>query len=174
MTRSQKILGFLVVVALGLYGCSKGPMENAGTDQQPSLEAKVQRLEADFRFVSAVREQLRTKLQAAEEKQAQLQSQLDQTIAAAAAERNALHAELKARTGERDNLRTQYDGFRKNLSDLLVQAESALGNPATSPVPNIPTIPTIPAIPSSPASPAVPALLGAETIAPSPRLSLSN
>jgi len=126
MTRSHKILGFLIVAVFGVYGCAKGPVGSGTTEKNPSLEAKVQRLQEDFRAASAARDQFKQKLLAAEEKQAQLQKQFDQ-------EREALKAEVKARTTERDTLSTQYEGFRKNLKELISQAEGALPVPSLSP-----------------------------------------
>lgn len=137
MTRSHKIIGFLIVAGLGVYGCAKVPSaQSTGSDKHPSLQAKAQRLEEDYRSVAAARDQFRQKLQAAEERQSQLQRQLDQAQADAATERETLKAEIKARTTERDIVAVQYDGFRKSLKDLIGQAENSLGNP---------TLPTAPA-----------------------------
>jgi len=124
MTRSHKIIGFLFVAMLGLYGCARGSSAGSANDRA-ALEAKVQRLEEDFRAAAATRDSFRQQLLAAEEKQTQTQKSLDQMHQ----ERDAARAELKARTGERDNLQTQYETFRKSIKDLLGQAEAAL-NPA--------------------------------------------
>ncbi len=154
MTRSQKIVVFLLVVGLGIYGCAKNPTGNGETGKNSSQEAKAQRWEEDFRAAAAARDQYRQKLIAAEEKQSQLQKQLDSERAAAITEREALKAEVKAHLAERDTLQTQYEGFRKNLKDLLAQAETTLTNP------NLPNIPTIPTIPLSPTP--TPALVGSQ------------
>jgi seryl-tRNA synthetase len=122
MARSRKILGFLLVTLFGAYGCAKGPPDR--TEKSTTPEAKVQRLEDDYRSVLAAREQLRHKLNAAEERQAQLQKQFDQ-------EREALKAEVKSRTAERDSVAFQYDGFRKSLKELIAQAETT-ANPSGS------------------------------------------
>ncbi len=132
MTRSHKVLGFLLVVICGLYGCAKGPTGKGGSSEKNSpLEAKVQRLEEDYRAAAAARDQFRVKLLAAEEKQTHLQKQLEQSRQIAAADREALTAEVKARLAERDTLALQYDSFRKNLRELLGQAETALANPSS-------------------------------------------
>lgn len=150
MTRSHKIIGFLIVTGLGLYGCGKVPTaESTGSDKHPNLQAKAQRLEEDYRAVAASRDQYRQKLLAAEERQSQLQRQLDQAQADAAAERESLKAEIRSRTTERDTVATQYDGFRKSLRELIAQAEGTLANP---------TIPPIPSIPAA----AAPALVGSQ------------
>jgi hypothetical protein len=126
MTRSHKILGFLIVAVFGVYGCAKGPVGTGTGDKSSSLGSKVQRLEEDFRAAAAARDQFKQKLLAAEERQAQLQKQFDQ-------ERDALKAEVKARTTERDAVTTQYDGFRKSLKELIAQAEGTLPAPSLSP-----------------------------------------
>lgn len=153
MTRSQKIIAFLLVAGIGIYGCAKNPTGNAETGRSSSQEAKAQRWEEDFRAAAAARDQYRQKLLAAEEKQTQLQKLLDQERAAATAERDTLKAEIKFRLSERDTVQTQYDGFRKSLKDLLAQAENTQSNP------NIPTIPTIPVSPSP-----TPALIGSQPV----------
>jgi hypothetical protein len=129
MTRSHKVLGFLLVALLGIYGCAKSP----GVGDPAASEAKVQRLEEDFRAAASARDNFRAQLVQAQERQTQLQRQLDQATAAAAAERTqkeAARADLRARTAERDSLQTQYDGFRRTLRDLIGQADAALANPS--------------------------------------------
>jgi hypothetical protein len=133
MTRSHKVLGFLLVAILGIYGCAKTP---AGGDTR-AAETKVQRLEEDFRAAAAARDAFRQQLVQAQERQAQLQRQLEQANAAATAERTqkeAARADLRARTTERDSLQTQYDGFRRTIRDLIGQADAAMANP-TAPLP---------------------------------------
>ena len=158
MTRSHKVLGFLFVAMLGLYGCARGPAASANGDRA-ALEAKVQRLEEDFRAAAAARDSFRQRLLAAEDKLALTQKSLDRTTATATQERqerDAARAEVKTRTAERDTLQVQYDGFRKNIKELLGTAEAAMNAPATpNPtavvgVPAPPAIPAIPAIPSNP------------------------
>jgi septal ring factor EnvC (AmiA/AmiB activator) len=126
MTRSHKVLGFLLVAILGIYGCARTP---AGAGPDRTAEAKVQRLEEDFRAAAAARDQFRQKLAQAEERQADLQRQLDRATASAAAEKRA----KEALQGERDALQTQYDGFRRTIRDLLGQADAAMANPSGPP-----------------------------------------
>lgn len=133
MTRSHKVLGFVFVAMLGLYGCARGP---AGGNERAALEAKVQRLEEDFRAAAAARDTFRTRLLSTEEKLTQTQKTLDAANATASQERrerDTARAELKTRTQERDTLQTQYDGFRKNIKELLGTAEAALNTPANPP-----------------------------------------
>jgi hypothetical protein len=122
MNRATKIIGFVLVTLFGVYGCAKGP--GYGTENDTSPGAKLQRLEEDLRAASAANDQMRRKLIAAEERTAHLQKQLDRE-----------RSDLKARTTERDTIATQYDGFRKNLKELLGHAESALGSPMSPTVP---------------------------------------
>lgn len=131
MTRGHKVLWFVLVTGLGAYGCAKGPPGAPG-ERSASLEAKSQRLEEDYRAAAAARDSFRQKLLAAEEKQTNLQRQLDYTRTTAAAERDALKAELTTRTAERDTMQTQYETFRKSIRELLGQAEAA-ANPSANP-----------------------------------------
>ena len=48
-------------------------------------------------------------------------------------ERDSLQANLKARVTEKEQLQTQFDGFRKNLKELVVQMDSASALPLNSP-----------------------------------------
>jgi chromosome segregation ATPase len=133
MTRSHKVLGFLFVAMLGLYGCARGPGSSA---DRTALETKIQRLEEDFRAAASARDSFRTRLLATEEKLTQTQKALDQTTATASQERqerDAARAELKTRTQERDTLQTQYDGFRKNIRELLGTAEAAMNHSQPAP-----------------------------------------
>jgi hypothetical protein len=136
MTRSHKVLGFLLVSLLGIYGCARGPAGSPG-DKHAALEAKVQRLEEDFRAAAAARDSFRQKLLAAEEQQGRLQRQLDQDRAAAAQERDALQAQVKARTAERDHFQTQYGNFIKSLKEQLDKAETAMNTPSAPSAPAV-------------------------------------
>jgi len=118
MNRALRIVGFVLVTLFGAYGCTQAP---GGTDRDVSPATKLQRLEEDLKATAAARDQFKEKLFEAENRQVQLQKQLDTE-----------RTELKTRTTERDTIATQYDGFRKNLKDLLGQAESALANPTGS------------------------------------------
>ncbi len=134
MTSSHKVLGFLLVAILGAYGCARGPA-GASTTQPTAADTKAQRLEEDFKAATAARDSFRQRLLAAEEKQTQLQRQLELAAATTTQERQEkekVKGDLRARTAERDLLQLQYEGFRKNIRDLLGQAESAL-TPRPSP-----------------------------------------
>ena len=121
MTRSEKVIGFLLVLAAGVWGCAKAP-ETAGAGKNTSLEAKAQRLEEDYRAAAAARDQFRQKLQATEEKLAAAETRAKQL----ATERDTLKTDLQTMTGH-------YESFRTNLKALIGQAESALANPNSTP-----------------------------------------
>ena len=138
MPRHYKVIGFLLVVLLGAYGCAKGPGGAASADGGDG-PAKVKKLEDDYRAAVAARDQFRQKLVYAETQQAQAQQELERTRAAAAAERESLKGEVKARTAERDALQVQYEAFRKNLRELIGSADTAvqsLNLPAPKPAEN--------------------------------------
>jgi chromosome segregation ATPase len=136
MTRSHKVLGFLLIAVLGIYGCARGPAGASG-DKHAALEAKVQRLEEDFRAAAAARDSFRQKLVAAEEQQGRLQRQLDQDRAATAREREDLQGQVKARTAERDHFQSQYGNFIKTLKEQLEKAETAMNPPASPSTPAV-------------------------------------
>lgn len=150
MTRSHKVLGFLLVAILGIYGCARGP-GGGQAKGSAAAETKIQRLEEDFRAAAAARDSFRQRLVAAEERQTQLQRQVEQATTATAQERREkeqARAELKARTAERDSMQAQYESFRKNIRELLGQAESALNNSPSHP-PVLIGAQTTPSLPGS-------------------------
>ncbi len=118
MNRATRAAAVLFVSLLGLWGCAQGPTATAQAERIKSLEAKVARLEADFRTAAATRDQLRAQLAQAED--------LAQKLPTVVKERDDLKAQLKLRTGERDQLAAQYETFRKSIKDLIGQAESAV------------------------------------------------
>jgi chromosome segregation ATPase len=130
MQQSHKTLAFLFVAMLGLYGCAKGPVTSSNNDA--ALREKLQRIEKDYQTTVTARDDFRTKLTAAEEQQAHLRSELEQVRATAAREKADLSEQLKSRTAERDTMQTQYDGFRKNIKELIGQAEASLPNATPS------------------------------------------
>jgi septal ring factor EnvC (AmiA/AmiB activator) len=127
MSRSHKIVGFLLVTILGVYGCAKGPGGGSASDSGTANAAKVKKLEEDYRAAVAACDQFRQKLAAVEEQHGQARKELEKARADAAAERDALKSEVKARTTERDALQVQYESFRKSLKELLGQADTAVG-----------------------------------------------
>jgi septal ring factor EnvC (AmiA/AmiB activator) len=130
MNSANRALIVFVVATLGIWGCARGPAAGSGSAERiRALEAKIARLEDDFRGAATARDQFRRKLAAAEEVQAQLRQEVEQ-LQVVVKERDDLRIQVKARTGERDVLQGQYDQFRKGLRDLLGQAEAAASRPA--------------------------------------------
>ncbi len=125
MPRHYKVLGFLLVTILGIYGCAKGP--GSGGPSEGGSNTAARKLEEDYRAAVAARDQFQQRLAAVEEQQARTQRELEQTRAAAATERETLKGEVKARTGERDAVNAQFESFRKSLKELLGSADTAVG-----------------------------------------------
>ena len=121
MTQVQRALVVLLVATLGILGCAQG--SGGSAEKLKNLEAKVARLEEDFRGAAAARDQFRTKLAETEQLAVQLRQELD-TLKK---ERDELRAQRDAVTG-------QFDVFRKNLKDLIGQTEAAMAKPAAPPV----------------------------------------
>jgi chromosome segregation ATPase len=133
MNRANKALVVMVVATLGLWGCAQEKNHGAGSARIRALESKNSKLEEDFRAVLAARDQVKKKLQAAEEQKNQLGQQLEQ-LQAAAKERDELRQQVTLRVSERDALQTQFDQFRKGIRSLLGQADSVANAGASQPV----------------------------------------
>jgi chromosome segregation ATPase len=130
MIRTYKVFGFLLVIAVGIFGCSKGSNSaSTGYGSNSTAEAKIHRLEEDYKAASAAREALRQKLAATEDQQNKLLKQLDQ----ARLEGDALRADLKAKVSERDDVKSQYETFRRSIRDALGQAEAGAAVPTPNP-----------------------------------------
>jgi septal ring factor EnvC (AmiA/AmiB activator) len=121
MTSYHRALAVLVVAVLGIWGCTQGPGSNA--EKVKNLESKANRLEEDLRAATAARDQFKKKLSEAENLTAQQRQDLED-----------LRGQVKARTAERDTLSQQFEGFRKNLKELIGQTEAALAKPPVRPV----------------------------------------
>ena len=128
MNQFHKMSLVLVVVMLGIWGCAQGP---SSAERVKSLEAKVTRLEEDFRAAAAARDQFRKKLGETEQLAAQLKQDLD-ALQPVIKERDDLRVHLKTRTQERDTVAAQFDGFRKSLKELVGQME-AIGSKTAAP-----------------------------------------
>jgi uncharacterized protein YlxW (UPF0749 family) len=97
--------GFFVIV----WGCS-----TATTNGDKSLEAKVAKMEKELKTLQDAQMQTAATLRLEQAKTAQLEK-----------ERDDLLAQVKTRTSERDVAFSQYEGFRKNLKELIGQADVA-------------------------------------------------
>jgi septal ring factor EnvC (AmiA/AmiB activator) len=120
MARAHKALVVLVVAVLGLWGCAQRPAPG-GLERIKSLEAKIAKLEDDYKAAATARDQARKKLADSEEQRTKTQQDLEQQQK----ERDDLKQQVTTRTSERDALLTQFESFRKGVRSLLNQADTA-------------------------------------------------
>lgn len=157
MSRFRQAVGVAIVSLFGLWGCSRAPVpegNGANAEKLKALEAKMARLEDDFRAASSARDQVSKKLLAAEEARVALQGQVTRMTQ----EMKAKDDQIQTRTSERDQVTSQYKLFREGLKDLLARSEEGkLESSPTVPViptsnvkPDVPTIPLLPEVPDSP------------------------
>lgn len=126
MSRTNQWLIAMAFGVVSIWGCadsqSTGP---SAADRLKALETKNAKLEDDFRAVVAARDQLRRKLAAAEDQQAQLQKEGQEQLQKLTQERDDLRQQVVARTGERDVLMGQFEQVRKGIKELLGQVDAA-------------------------------------------------
>lgn len=135
MMRTNKSL-ILLVAALGIWGCARGATTGESREgaRIRALEAKVEKLEEDFRIAAESRDQFRDKLEVVEKERVLLQRQLQSALQ----DRNDLRLQVTARTKERDTVQVQFDGFRHEIRQLLGQADaSATAYSVTPPVTSV-------------------------------------
>jgi hypothetical protein len=118
MTRVSKVLVVLVVLALGVWGCTRGPANGGGQGERVrALEGRCAKIEQDYRSAASARDQARKQVSAAEEENGQLRQELanhsaaakdredlQRQVKAARAERDSLLRQVRERTGERDEM----------------------------------------------------------------------
>ena len=103
MTRIHKVVLVTVLTVVGVWGCAKSPQPGASADRLKQLEARVAKLEADLRTVTADRDATRASLAGSETRVAELERQVRTWTAKAGAaekERDELVAKLKLRAAE--------------------------------------------------------------------------
>jgi FtsZ-binding cell division protein ZapB len=122
MIREHRALIFMVAAALGIWGCAKvNPTASREAERLKFLEARVTKLEDDFRTAAAARDLWKQKTETVEKERNMLQRQIPPLVR----ERDDLKSQLAARLTERDNLQAQYERFRKEIRSLLGQADAA-------------------------------------------------
>lgn len=131
MTQSGKVLIVFVIAAMGLWGCAQGPGGGISAERIRALEAKVAKLEDDFRTAVTARDQLKKKLASVEDEKEKLTKQVEE-LQLVVRERDELKQQLAVRTSERDNVQVQFEQLRKGIKTLLGQAESASQIPVTT------------------------------------------
>jgi chromosome segregation ATPase len=130
MSPQKKVMILLVIGLLGAWGCAQGPTNgSASAERLRALEAKISRLEDDFKSAVAVREQMKKKVATLEDEKNVLGQQVEQ-LQAVVKERDEIKNALASRTSERDLAQTQLESFRKGLKNLLGQMETASTTPA--------------------------------------------
>jgi chromosome segregation ATPase len=134
MPRTYRALGVLFVALIGLWGCSRAPSADSGSEKLKAVEAKLTRLEDDFRAASSARDQLAKKLLAAEEHRAALLKQVE----ALARDGRAKDDLLQTRTTERDHVTGQFKSLKEGLKELLAKTEGDTRPDGSSAAPVIP------------------------------------
>lgn len=129
MKRAKMMLAMFVVASFGLWGCAQGPNSAPGSAERiRTLETKLAKIEEDYRAAATVRDQLRKKLNAAEEQREKQNVELQSTVQdrdQARQSADELRQQLQQRIAERDALQAQYEQFRKGIRSLLGQADSS-------------------------------------------------
>jgi chromosome segregation ATPase len=138
MTGYNRGLIVALVASVGLWGCARGPASgSAAAERIKALEFKVGKLEEDFRAAASARDILRSRLASAEEQRSRLENEVEQ-LQRVVRERDELRKQLATRIAERDMVQAQFEQFRKNIREVLGQAETAsaaVGMPVTAAVP---------------------------------------
>jgi septal ring factor EnvC (AmiA/AmiB activator) len=131
MRRHWIVLSIIFAGLLVSWGCSRSPSQPITSSSAPTgstLLAKITRLEQELKLVESSRDDARAQVRDLEQK---VQKQLA-FLQGVEKERDELKLQLKTRTSERDTLQTHYDGFRKNLKDMLGQADAVFQTPTTT------------------------------------------
>lgn len=118
MIRTKLLIG-LMCAGLAVLGCAKpsAPVVAAkpeSSDKLKALEARVAKLETDLHDATTARDAAVGKWKVEQSRAVALEK-----------ERDAVRQVLAVRTAEKDSLQVQFDGFRKNLKELLGQTETA-------------------------------------------------
>jgi len=128
MTRAHKSLVVMVVVLVGIWGCSQGDnkaVSSRNLDRIKALEAKCGSLEQECQAALADRDQLKQRLADLEKERARLVNEVE-TGKAVARERDDLKALVTTRTTERDTYQGQLEELRKGIRSLLSRVDAAL------------------------------------------------
>jgi chromosome segregation ATPase len=127
---NKALVVLLVVVSLGVWGCSQGGNSGSSSARLRDLESRHAKLEEDYRATVAARDLARKRAAVLEEERTQLREQ----VARAAREAENLRQQVAARSGERDTLQAQLVQFGKDLHGLVSRVDSAVGVQPTPPV----------------------------------------
>jgi len=127
MTRAHKALLVMVAATFGLWGCAQDKNQPSAAAEQRlrKLEDKCNRLEKDYRSVTAAREEAEKRVADLEKERAGLLDQIEHGKVVGK-ERDQLKVLVSTRTSERDAVQTQFEELRKGIRSLLGRVESAL------------------------------------------------
>lgn len=123
MIRTYKVLLIVSLTIFGIWGCGKS---NTTAEGSPAI--KIAKLEEELKAATAARDTYRQKL-------TDIEHQIRADAAryqALALERDELKSKLARKGEEYKELQSQYDGFRKNLKELIGQAEVAIAPKSNS------------------------------------------
>lgn len=116
-----KILAVVLVVNLGVWGCSRQPVSrNGSADRARALETRCVKLENDFRTMLQDRDRARAEAARQESEAARLQKDLTERKNVAR-ERDALLAQLRDARAQRDNLSKALVERNRELATLKDQ-----------------------------------------------------
>lgn len=116
MIRTYKVMLIVSLTVFGIWGCGKS------STQEGSPSAKIAKLEDELRAATAARDTFKQKLAHSEALHRAEIAKVQELMK----ERDDLQAKLARKSDEQKELQAQYDGFRKNLKELLGQADAAL------------------------------------------------
>jgi septal ring factor EnvC (AmiA/AmiB activator) len=135
MTRESKVLTVMLVAALGVWGCARGPANQSAAQAEKirSLETKCGKLEDDYKAVAGARDQARQQVSALEEETSRLKKEVSH-LRGVVRDRDSIKQQLESRTTERDTLQGRCDRLKKGLQNLLGQDDAMLSSPPTTPV----------------------------------------
>ncbi|MBV9121860.1 MAG: hypothetical protein JO112_00705 [Planctomycetes bacterium] len=125
MTRATKALVLFLTASLGLWGCTQAPPNRpVNSEQIKALQARVDALGKDYREAAEERDKIAAEKKALQQQLTAAQAQCSR----GGKEREDLQQQLTSRIAERDAVQGQYEQFRKNIKELLGQAEAAAGS----------------------------------------------
>lgn len=127
---------FLVILFVVAGGCNRSTSVSPTTsgERVKTLEARVARLEEDYRSAASTRDQARKQAAQLQEQKATLEQQLAQLNVDLEATRTALAQQqdvLRQRTSERDVLTTRCERMKKGLQTILGQDDTSTSTPGT-------------------------------------------
>jgi septal ring factor EnvC (AmiA/AmiB activator) len=122
MLNKNQYLAIIAVTLFGLWGCSKATTDPTSAEKVKSLEAKIAKLEDEYRSALSQRDQIRKKLTLIEEDATKLNREIT-NMQKSLSEKDEI---IKLRTTERDFVRVEYDGFRNSLRELINKADENL------------------------------------------------